>query len=252
MIVTITNQKGGIGKSTTALNLGYGLRNKGYKVLLIDLDAQANLTSTTTANEEHKNSYDLMTGKATVKQCIQPLDDNIDIITAVLDLATLDLELNKLGKEQILKEALEPIKANYDFIIIDTPPSLGIATVNALTTADRVLIPGQADKYSLEAVRSLYDKTINVIRHYTNPGLIIDGILLTRYKARTNITKQITEIFSQEAEAMGTKLYNAKIREASAIGESQATRQDIFSYDGKSNVASDFKAFTDEFLEGIK
>lgn len=252
MIITITNQKGGIGKTTTAQNLGYGLAQRGYKVLLIDLDAQGNLTLATNSNQLFKGSYDLLTNNAKVNECIQPLSNNLDIIIGGLELATLDIELNGVGKEYRLKEALEPIKKYYDFIVADTPPSLNITTVNALTVADRVLIPCQADIFSLDAVRQLYNKTFMVVKKYTNNNIILDGILLTRYNDRNILTREITEKFKELATELNTKLYNAKIREAIAIKESQTTRQDIFNYAGKSKVANDYNEFIDEFLKGVE
>lgn len=252
MILTVTNQKGGIGKTTTAQNLGYGLAQRGYKVLLIDLDAQSNLTLATNSNQAYKNSYDLMTKKAAATECIQPLTTNLDIIAGSLDLATLDIELNMLGKEYRLKEALDPIKNDYQFIVIDTPPSLNIITVNSLTAADRVLIPCQADIFSLDAVRQLNNKTIAIVKRYTNSNLKIDGLLLTRYNDRNILTREITEKFNELATELNTKLYKARIREAIAIKESQTTRRDIFTYAKNSKVANDYKAFIDEFLKGVE
>lgn len=252
MIITVTNQKGGIGKTTTTQNLGFGLSQRGYKVLLIDLDAQRNLTLATKSNQAFKNSYDLITKNATVNEVIQPLNSNLDIINGDLNLSTLDLELTEIGKEYRLKEVLEPIKNNYDFIIIDTPPALNIITVNALTVADRVLIPCQADIFTLDAVRQLNNKTLSVVKKYTNNKLIIDGLLLTRYNDRNILTKEITQKFKELADELGTKLYNARIREAIAVKESQTTRQDIFNYAVKSKVANDFKEFIDEFLKGVQ
>ena len=252
MILTVTNQKGGIGKTTTTHNLGFGLAQRGYKVLLIDLDAQRNLTIATNSNQEYKTSYDLLTKRASVKECIHPLNDNIDIINGVFDLATLDIELNAIGKEYRLKEAITPIINEYDFIIIDTPPVLNITTVNALTVADRVLIPCQADIFSLDAVRQLYLQTVRVVQKYTNSNLKIDGILLTRYNDRNILTKEITQAFNDLATELNTRLYNARIREAIAIKESQTRRKDIFTYNSKSKVANDYKAFIDEFLKGVE
>lgn len=252
MIITVTNQKGGIGKTTVTQALGYGLANRGYKTLLVDLDAQSNLTLAVDGNRAVKTSYDLMTRKATAKEVIQPLAEHLDIIAGSLDLSALDLELNEIGKEYRLKEALEPIKSEYDFIIIDTPPALNITTVNALATADRVLIPAQADIFSLDAVRQLNAKTIQLIKRYANNSLKIDGLLLTRYNGRNILTKEITTAFNDLARELNTKLYKARIREAIAVKESQTARQDIFTYAGKSNVTNDFNEFIDEFIKGVK
>ena len=248
MILTITNQKGGIGKTTTAQNLGFGLAGKGYKTLLIDLDGQRNLTIAAGANQDHTGSYEMMLNQASAKECIQHLTDNLDIITGNLALVQLDIQLVEMGKEYRLKEQLEPLKNAYDYIIIDTPPTLNITTMNALTAADSVLIPCQADIFSVDAVLQLYENTIKTVQKYTNPALKINGILLTRYNDRNILTRDITAKYEELAKMLKTHLYNAKIREAIAVKESQAVQQDILSYSGNSKVANDYRAFIEEFL----
>lgn len=249
MITTITNQKGGIGKTTTALSLGYGLAARGYKTLLVDMDAQANLTMAAGIKSE-LNIYDLMKRKNRAADTIRPITDKLDIIAGSNNMATLDLDINEVGKEYRLKEVLEPIQAAYDFIIIDTPPALNLTTINALTVADSVIIPGQADIFSLDAVKRLYNETISVIKRYTNPHLIIDGILITRYKGRNLLTREMLEAYNDLAQELHTRVYNVKIRDTVTLSESQTFSADIFSYSKNSNAAADYSAFTDEYLEG--
>ena len=245
-IFTITNQKGGIGKSTTAHQLGAGYSSlKGIKVLMIDLDPQANLTIAAGAKRDMPSSYDLLMQKATPQEVIQPVSEGLDIIPASNQLSRVAVELDKTGKEYRLKEVLAPVKDRYGLIVIDTPPALGILTINALTIANRVIIPAQADLFSLEAIKELAD-TIGVVKKYTNPSLTVQGVLLTRYQPRSILTKELTELIEDTAIALETKVFKTKIREAIAIKEAQAMHEDIFSYAPKSKVAGDYRDFLQE------
>ena len=245
-IFTITNQKGGIGKSTTAHQLGAGYSSlKGIKVLMIDLDPQANLTIAAGAKRDMPSSYDLLMQKATPQEVIKPVSEGLDIIPASNQLSRVAVELDKTGKEYRLKEVLAPVKDRYGLIVIDTPPALGILTINALTIANRVIIPAQADLFSLEAIKELAD-TIGVVKKYTNPSLTVQGVLLTRYQPRSILTKELTELIEDTAIALETKVFKTKIREAIAIKEAQAMHEDIFSYAPKSKVAGDYRDFLQE------
>lgn len=250
-IITITNQKGGIGKSTTAHAIGAGYSSfTGYKTLLIDIDPQSNLTIATGAKREpNKSTYELLTGKATAKDIIQSVKDRLDIMPASNQLSRVSQELTETGKEYRLREKLEPILDSYDYIVIDTPPALSDLTINALTVANRVVIPAQADLFSLEAIKELAD-TIRLVKKYTNPALIVEGVLLTRYQPRSILTQELTDLISETAETLQTKVFSTRIREAVAIKEAQAMREDIFSYAPKSKVASDYKAFFRELTAG--
>ena len=160
-------------------------------------------------------------------------------------LSRIGQELTETGKEYRLRETLEPILAEYDYIIIDTPPALSVLTVNALTIANRVVIPAQADLFSLEAIKELAD-TIGVVKKYTNPALTVEGVLLTRYQPRSILTQELTDLIAETASTLKTKVFSTKIREAIAIKEAQAMHEDIFSYAPKSKVASDYRAFFKE------
>lgn len=247
MIYTITNQKGGIGKSTTAQALGAGLaklHNK--KVLLIDLDAQENLTIATGAKRGGANSYLLLKGEITPAEAIQSVG-GVDVIPATIQLSKADTEIEATGKEYRLKEALAPVMSAYDYIIIDTPPALGVLTINALTIADRVIIPAQADLFSLEAIKQLCS-TIDVVKKYTNPKIKVEGVLLTRYSPRSIISQELKDLIEDTAKAIQAKVFNKPIREAVAIKEAQATHTDIFTYAPDSKVAGDYKHLIDELL----
>ena len=243
----VINQKGGVGKSTTALALGAGLLLKGFNVLYIDLDAQGNLTDTLGATSDGFTVLDVLARTATAEQAIQKLPHG-DVIPACPALSGADTVLTSVGKEYPLQEALEPIKARYDYIIVDTPPALGVLTINALTACTGAIIPSQADVYSLQGISQLYN-TIETVKRYCNPSLKIIGIILTRYSSRSVLSREIAEAIEATANELQTILFKAKIREAVAIKESQAQRQSIFSYAPKSNVATDYVEFIEELLE---
>ena len=245
--IAIINQKGGVGKSTTALALGAGLSLKGYRVLYIDLDAQGNITYTLGATDNGLTALDVLTGSAKAEQIVQHTAQG-DVMPSSPALAGADTVINETGKEYRLKEAIEPLRGEYDYIIIDTPPALGILTVNALTACSGVVIPAQADIYSLKGIGQLHS-TIQTVKRYCNPSLEIKGILLTRYNPRTILSREIAEIIDQTAQELQTRLFKTTIREAIAVKEAQLNQQDIYSYAPKSNATTDYKAFIDELLE---
>lgn len=188
-----------------------------------------------------------MTGNKSAQEVIQHTEGG-DIIPAHPELALSDVLLKDTGKEYRLKEELEPIKGSYDYIIIDTPPALGILTVNALTACDSAIIPAQAEVHSLQGL-GLLNSTIDAVKKYTNPALIIRGILLTRYNKRTIISQDMKQLLENAAEEMGTKVYDTPIRECTAIKEAEATQQDIFTYAPKSNAAADYTALIEDILK---
>lgn len=247
-VIAIISQKGGVGKSTTALALGAGFFLRGYKVLFVDTDAQGNLTDTAEADNSDITVMELLTEGAQAKEAIQQ-GERWDIISSSPSLVGADMTIMGKGREYRLKKAIEPIREKYDYIIIDTPPALGILIVNALTACDIAIIPAQADRYSLKGIAQLH-VTIETIKKHSNPALRIKGILLTRYNPRTVLSRDIAEVIEQTAQKLQTKLFKAKIREAIAIKESQAQRVDIFAYAPESNVAKDYDAFIDELLRG--
>lgn len=264
-IITVATQKGGTGKTTTVNALGAALTCKGYRVLMVDIDPQANLTFTMQAENSGKTSYDVLTGKYNAADTVsritipqaKPSEKSSasheelsvrEVIPASEALSGLDLELTAIGKEYRLKEALKSVKSDFDYIIIDTPPSLGILTINALTASDRVVITAQADVYSLQGIWQLF-KTIEAIHRYTNPQLTVQGILLTRHNPRSVLSRDLTDMIEDTAGQLGTFLYKTTIREGIAVKEAQASRMDLFSYAPRSKVAQDYRDFTDEFLE---
>lgn len=246
--IAIINQKGGVGKSTTAFTLASGLKNKGYKTLCIDMDAQGNLSYTADANDNLLTIYDLLAEDTDINQAIQHTK-NFDLIASSKALSGADGFITDIGKEYKLKEILESVKNNYDYIIIDTPPALGILTVNALTACDSVIIPAQADIYSLQGIEQL-SKTIQPIKKYCNDKLKIDGILLTRYSPRAILSREVAEIANDLAQNLNTRVFKSTIREAIAVKESQINKQSLFDYAPNSNVTNDYLNFINEILKG--
>lgn len=247
--ISIANQKGGVSKTTTAGAIGAGLKLKGFKVLFIDLDGQGNLSYTMQADTKSFNLLEALQKPIQATQIIQTLQQG-DIIASNAKLAAADNIITNTGKEYKLKELLKSVNKNYDYCIIDTPPALSILTINALTASNYILIPAQADIFSLQGIGQL-NTTINTVKKYCNKDLIILGLLVTRYNARTIISRDIAEMLEQTAEQLHTKLYKTKIRECIAIKEAQATRQSIFEYAPRSNGAKDYKLLINELLREV-
>lgn len=249
-IIAVINQKGGVGKSTTAEALFSGLSLKGFKCLAIDIDAQGNFTYSTKVTADAPTILEVLTGKVKILDAIHHVKDG-DIVPASKSLAGADAFISETGKEYKLKEALCDVEGKYNFTIIDTPPALGILTVNALTACHSVIIPAQADIYSLQGIWQLV-ATINPVKKYCNPSLIIEGILLTRYNARFVLSQEISKMAEQLALKLKTKVFNTKIREAIVVKEAQINQQSLFEYAPKAKVTEDYKKFIDEILGGEK
>lgn len=246
VVVTVANQKGGVSKSTTAEALGADLFSRGNSVLFIDLDPQSNMTETILNQEVERSIYEVLSEKAKLQDVLVHTDHG-DIVPAAPSLSAVDTEITIPGREYRLKEALEAVSGKYSYVIIDTGPALGLLTTNALTASDYLIVPAMADIYCLQSLGQLYS-TVSVIQKYTNRNLQIAGVLLTRFSSRTVLSRDMAEMIDDMAKEMGTRVFDAHIREGVAIREAQAQHTDIFSYAPKSNPALDYKAFTDEFL----
>lgn len=244
--LTIINQKGGVGKSTTAHALGSGLAIKGYKVLYIDLDGQGNLSYALKASTAGYGSLGVLQRPETIKSEIQRLEDG-DIIASTPNLVIADSVIVDTGKEYRLKEALQAVAGLYDYCIVDTPPALSILTINALTASYGAIIPAQADIYSLQGIAQL-NNTISAVTKYCNPGLKVLGVLLTRFNGRSVIRREVAELLESHAQGMNTKLFASRIRECTAIVEAQAVQESIYKYAPKSNASKDYTAFVEELL----
>ena len=251
-IIAIANQKGGVGKTTTAINLTAALGELGKKVLAVDMDPQGNLTSGVGLSKEDigKSVYHILCGNGTIEECLHTeVLKNLDVLPGSINLSAIELELiNEENREFILKKEVEKIKDNYDYIIIDCPPALSILTINALTTANSVLVPIQSEYYALEGLTQLV-YTIELVKERLNPELEIEGIVFTMYDARTNLSYQVVE---NVKENIGYKVYEAIIPRNIRLAEAPSYGLPISSYDPKSTGAKKYRELAEELIkEGI-
>lgn len=235
-----------MGKSTTSINLLAGLSQRGYKCLGIDLDSQLCLTTTLQGKTDGASSLSVLLKEAPIEKAIQHTEE-ADLVAASRGLATADTLITRTGKEYLLREALESIQASYDYIVIDTSPALGVLTINALTAADSLIIPIQADTYSLDGVEFLIE-TVAPVKKYCNPALKIEGLLFTMYDNRSVLSKELMELATQFAKKIDSKVFTASIRRAVAVREAQANQQSLFKYAPRAKVTEDYKSFIDELL----
>lgn len=245
-IITIANHKGGVGKTTTTASVGSILASKGYKVLLLDLDPQANLTVSLLKQEPEDSIYFALTGKEDALPIVS-LTENLSIVPSSLQLATAEMELTAaISRERILAGLLSPIKESYDFILIDCPPSLGLLNLNAFTASTEIIIPLVAEVLPFKGL-TMINRFTQQVKSRLNPDVYIFGILLTRWES-TNLSKQIEEGLRDE---LDDKVFETKIRKNVTIAEAPLESKNILEYAPKSNGASDYLAFTDELLKKL-
>ena len=258
MIIAITNQKGGVGKTTTAINLAVYLGKLGKKVLLVDLDPQSNLTSgigfisdDDSVNPIYqglsKSIYDILVGKASIKEVfVLTKYENVHLVPASIDLAGAEVELvNAMSRETILKSALDEIKDEYDFVFIDCPPSLGLLTVNALVASSKVFIPVQCEYFALEGLGQLIN-TINLIKKRLNSTLEIGGVIMTMYDVRTNLSKQVGDELQK---FFGEKLFKTIVPRNVRLSEAPSYGKAIIEYDPKSQGALAYEGLAKEVVK---
>ena len=247
-IIAIANQKGGVGKTTTAINLAACLAESGKKILAIDLDPQGNMTSGlgVDKNEIENTVYELMLDECTINESMQKtVVDNLKIIASNVNLAGAEIELLGINdKEYILKTAVDYIKDDYDFIIIDCPPSLNMLTVNAMTTADTVLVPIQCEYYALEGLSQLIH-TIELVQERLNPSLKIEGVVFTMYDARTNLSLQVVENVKDN---LDQTIYKTIIPRNIRLAEAPSYGMPINLYDPKSTGAESYMLLAEEVI----
>ena len=247
-IIAIANQKGGVGKSTTTINLGSCLAEMGKNVLAIDIDPQGNTTSGlgVDKNESENTLYELLLGEAEIQKCIMPnIQESLSLIPSNMVLAGAEIELIGIdNKEYILKDAVAKIQNDYDFIIMDCPPSLSMLTINAMTAADSIIVPIQCEYYALEGLSQLVH-TIQLVQDRLNPKLEIEGVVFTMYDARTNLSLEVVENVKDN---LKQNIYKTIIPRNVRLAEAPSHGMPINIYDAKSAGAESYRLLAEEVI----
>jgi chromosome partitioning protein len=251
-VIVLTNQKGGVGKTTSSAALAVGLRKLGNKVLAIDLDPQGNLGFSLGLDIEKGHTvYEVLRGELSAECAIRHTKEYGDVITSNILLSEAELFLTGKERQLCLKQALAPLHAKYDYIVIDTPPALNILTVNAYTAADYLIITMASEILSLVGLVQLKE-TIHALQASVNPNLKVLGILMTKFMKRTNLSKEVLEMAESVATQIGTTVFQAKIRPSVAAAEAPAHGMSIFDYSPRSNPALDYMEFVTETMRKIR
>ncbi len=251
--IVLTNQKGGVGKTTTTAALAAGLAAAGKRVLAVDLDPQGNLGFSLGLDIDSERSstiYEVLRNRIPIRETLHETEV-CDVIPSNILLSQAEIELQSDDRVTLLKESLKEVSDDYDYIVIDTPPSLNVLTLNAYAASDYLIIPMAAEILSLVGLIQLQE-TVEGVKASVNPGLKVLGILLTKYNRRTRLAADVLEMASTVAEQTNTALFDAKIRAGVAAAEAPAHGQNIFAYAPRSNPAKDYECFVREVMERIK
>lgn len=257
-IIGFVNQKGGVAKTTCALNLSYGLARNGYNVLMIDFDAQANLTASILEKpmDDKKNVGDWLEDKAKFSNIMVSVEENLDLLPAGINLADVEMRLmSKTARERQLMNAIGkriPNVQKYDFIVIDAKPDLATLTVNVLTACDEIIVPMKAEFFSLAGMKQLIDTVETVREEGLNPDLKINGFVFTMYDIRRKSSSQMVDVSVEFASKKKIKIYDQKIRNLSAIADATLSGKCVYDHAPKSNASKDYEGFVNEFLSTQK
>lgn len=252
-VISVSNVKGGVGKTTTAAVLAAGLTTKGYNVLMIDSDPQTNLTMCFIPEppDDTPSLYHVYADGKTLDEVKTTIKMNLDLVVGDFELCNADMQFLKAGRLKMLRKAFKELKGNYDFVVIDTPPNLGILSLNAFLVSDYVVVPMAADSFSLKGVR-LLKQTLDEVEEETEKDISVVGLLLTKYTDRTNVSKLLEKSVNSAAELLKTKVFESRIRQATVLQESQIAKIDLLEYAPKAPVTTDYQAFIEELLSRIE
>ncbi len=243
--ITIINQKGGVGKTTTTVSVGSALARKGYATLIIDCDGQCNAGASLGVLQAEVNTYSVFKGDS-IK--IIPIEENLFLLPYSINVSALDLEINEPGKEQILREKLEPIKDQFDYVLLDSSPNLNLVSVNNLVASDYFIVPLLPHHLSVHGVKSLLEVT-EVVKRRINSKLELGGFVLSQFSSQKILHKDIAESIKSH---FGDKLFKTTIRQNISLAEATSTGKSIFEYAPKSNGAADYWALTEEIIQKLK
>ena len=247
-VISFVNQKGGVAKTTSCVNIGASLADQGKNVLLVDLDAQGSLTTSTGLREigaDELTTYEVLKG-ADIKEATRTLSNGLSVLPTDIRLSGAEIELSSVpGREFLLREALSELESVFDYVLIDCPPSLGVLTLIALTASDGVIVPVKADYLALKGMSQLVD-VINVVKRRMNPGLEIVGVIATFFNSRRNLDQQIVD---QIETFFPGKLFETKISQNTALAEAPSQGKNIFEYDSRSKGAQQYKTLAEELIE---